>query len=166
VEDLAKWKNADPVNQQDNQICPPGGDVLETDALIIGFDGDRAIVRAARRSGCAACSVAASCGSGALSRVFSEKDAVFHIPNDFNGRMGERIVLGLAAPVLLRAAAAVYLLPLLAMILAAAGAGLAGWGDGGAALAGLAGLAAGLAIIYLRGRTGPGAARPVFLRRA
>ncbi len=147
--------------------CPQGGEILETEAEILRIEGRWAVVRAARRSGCASCSVADGCGSGALGRVFGERDAIFRISNSFGGRAGERIVLGLAGPVLLKAALAVYLVPLVVMIGTAMLAGLAGWSDGPAALAGLAALAGSLAVVHLISRRKEaGMARPVFLRRA
>jgi sigma-E factor negative regulatory protein RseC len=155
------------VNTLSDQSCPPEGETLETEAEILRVEGRWAIVRAARRSGCASCSVAAGCGSGALGRVFSDRDAIFRINNGFGGRPGERIVLGLAAPVLLKAALAVYFVPLVVMIAAGMLAGLAGWGDGPAAMAGLAGLAGSLAVVHvISRRKRAGMARPVYLRRA
>lgn len=155
------------VNALPDPDCPPEGKTLETEAEILRLEGRWAIVRAARRSGCSACSAAAGCGSGALGRVFSERDAIFRINNGFGGRPGERIVLGLAAPMLLKAAMAVYFVPIVVMIGAAMLAGVAGWSDGPAALAGLAGLAGGLAVVHaISRRKGAGLARPVFLRRA
>jgi sigma-E factor negative regulatory protein RseC len=126
--------------------------VTET-AEVVAVEDEYAWVETRRKAVCDACAVQKGCGSGIISRMFSKRARV-RVPNTLGARVGEQVVIGIEDSALVRASLAVYLMPLVWMLLGAlAGqmtANALGWSlvEGATALSGLLGLGAGF--LWLR----------------
>lgn len=153
-----------------NDMTPLASDttgrrMVEGIARVVAIDGGRVWLEAETTGACASCSAKAGCASGDKSSRRVPRR--FAMNNDFDGRIGDRIVVGIPEGALLRASATAYLLPLLAMLAAAVMAEHLGGGDAVAALAAVAGLVGGLVLARARavrlvagGRLNPISIRP------
>jgi sigma-E factor negative regulatory protein RseC len=146
--------------------------VTET-AEVIEVDGEHAWVETRRKAVCDACAVRKGCGSGIISRMFRGR-ARLRVENTIGARVGERVVLGIEDSALVRASLAVYMMPLVWMLLGALAGQMAAnalaWErtDGITALAGVFGLLAGFLWLrrYARHSARDPAHRPNMLRFA
>jgi sigma-E factor negative regulatory protein RseC len=136
---------------------------------VLEVEGDWAWVACRRQVECARCAEGRGCGGGVLGRLLGDR---LHKVRAATGSVavaaGDQVLIGLGEDVVMRAAAVVYLVPLLAALAGA----LAAWQVGGggdlvAVLGAGAGFVLGLgwARRYSRGRAGDGAFHPVILRR-
>lgn len=128
--------------------------MIEENGQVVGIEEDYAVVETVRSSSCGSCS-SKGCGTGALTRYFASKAHEVRARNSAGAAVGDRVVLGIPESTLLRGSVAVYLVPLLTMILGglfgqaiAPQLGLAATGDGVSAISGLLGL--GLGFLWLR----------------
>ena len=107
--------------------------MIEATATVVTRDAGRAVVEAARQSACDGCGAAAAgCGTGVLRGLLGRRPVRLAVPLSEPVEVGDRVVIGIAEETLLRGAAWVYAVPLLAML---AGGGL------GEALGGATGMA-------------------------
>lgn len=148
--------------------------MIEETATVISVEGETAEVETQRRSSCGGCEAKAGCGTSLIASVFGKRRSLIRVSNPIQAQPGEQVVIGLSEGPFLRAAMAVYLVPLLAMI---GGAIVAEWlaiqsasttTELASLIGGLLGLGAGLAWLYRfsRKQQGEGAYRAVVLRRA
>lgn len=145
--------------------------MIEESARVVAAEEGYAWVETQRRSACSACSVNKGCGTSVLGKVLGRRQSLLKVLDPVGVAPGDEVVVGLQETALVRGALAVYLVPLLAMILAALGGerllppGPAG--EAGAVVAGLAGLAAGLLWVrrYARRVSADPRFQPVILRR-
>lgn len=139
------------------------GDMLEGTARVVAVTGGTVWLEAESQSSCGSCSTKKGCGVSVLSGVMGNKAVRFRMPNDFNGRIGDRVVIGIPEGAVVRASMLAYLLPVVAMIAGALIATGLGGGDAGAAIGAVIGLALGFGGMRLvSART---EIQPVFLRR-
>lgn len=143
--------------------------MLEEEGVVTAVRGARASVRTERKSACGQCAVNGACGTSLLERFFGRRPVELLAANEIGARVGERVAVGVSESSLLAAAAAAYLVPLVALM---AGAALGqSFGDTWADLASLLGAALGfaLALLWLRGYSARLAGRserqPRILRR-
>jgi len=143
--------------------------MIETPARVTRVDGPSAWVVSEAPSSCGACG-GKGCGSSVFNRVWHPDDAEYPVRNPIDARPGEAVVVGLPDGSLARAAAAAYVVPLLALLLGAALGRLVGGehagdvvGEPAAILGGLTGLL--LAGLWLRFRRQGPSGEPVILRR-
>ncbi len=142
--------------------------VTET-AEVVAVEDGHAWVETERKAVCDACSVQKGCGSGIISRMF-RKRARMRLPNAIGARVGERVVIGIEDGALVRASLAVYLMPLVWMLLGGIAGQLIGealgWGqvEAASALFGMLGLFAGF--LWLRRYARGSAHQPNLLRIA
>lgn len=137
---------------------------------VLEVEGDWAWVACRRQIECARCAEGRGCGGGVLARLLGDRlhkiraatGAVAVVP-------GDQVLIGLGEDVVLRAAAAVYLVPLVLALAGALGASaLLGGGD----LAAVAGAAGGLLLglrwarAYSRRHAADTSLQPVILRRS
>jgi sigma-E factor negative regulatory protein RseC len=146
-----------------------GISTVEGVAKVVALEDGYAVCEPEPTGSCGGCMSAALCGvkSGGTSRRIIARR--FSLVNDVGLRVGDRVVVGIAPSVLLKASAVAYALPLVLMLVAAVIAQRTGdGGDGTAALGGLGGFLAGLAIARWRANrmTRAGELTPNFLRRA
>ena len=124
--------------------------MLETRAMVIGLDGNEALVESLQGGGCGNCDSENGCGSGKLSTLFCKEPRRFRVRNDANAHIGAVIQVALADGLLIRSALIVYMLPLLLLLGGAMiGAGLINDGqnqDIYSAIGGLTGLVTGFVI--------------------
>lgn len=136
---------------------------------MLEVDGSWAWVACRRQVECARCAEGRGCGGGVLGRLLGDRlHKVRAATGEIEVRPGDQVLIGLAEDVVMRAAAVVYLLPLLAALAGAvAFSSLAGGGD----LAGFLGAAAGFLLglgwarAYSRRHDRTAAFQPVILRR-
>lgn len=102
--------------------------MIEEHATVIAIEGDLAEVEAQRRGSCGSCAAKGACGTSLLDRFLGRRPLRLRVRNELAANPGDQVVIGVPESALLRAAAAAYLVPLIALILGAIG---------GQALAGL-----------------------------
>ncbi len=134
--------------------------MIETPARVRREDGEVAWVVSEAPASCGACG-GKGCGSSVFARFWHADQAEFPVANPIGARPGDAVVVGLPEGVLLRAASASYVMPLLLLLLGAGGVH-ALYGEPASILGGLCGLV--LAAAWLRRRAAP-ARGPVILRR-
>ena len=135
---------------------------------VLEVEGDWAWVACRRQVECARCAAGRGCGGGVLAKLLGDR---LHKVRAATGSVavvpGDQVLIGLGEDVVLRAAAAVYLVPLLlALAGGVAAATLAGGGDLVALLGAAAGLVLGLywARGYSRRHASDASLQPVILR--
>lgn len=155
----------DKPGQQDCRIVPQ--EQIETVATVLSVERGWARLTAERRSACSSCSSAKSCGTAALSGLFSDKPADIYIKDDFQAQPGEKVVIAMSGGKIVTASLLIYFVPLLGLVLGAVGASALGLGDLAAAAFAIAGLAAGFLAARTFGSGGSAAQAyaPVFVRR-
>ena len=90
--------------------------MMEQVAKVIGSDSDGWVtVQVEMKSACSHCSQGESCGTSAVAKAFSSKFQVFSLATTEFYPNGTLLRLGLPESVVLKAAALVYLLPLIGM---------------------------------------------------
>jgi len=121
-------------------------DWIEEQGVVVLADDAWATVRVERKSTCGSCSARSGCGNGVLSQVLGRRALELRIPNSDGLRPGDRVTLGVRDQALVSGAVAMYLLPLLGLMLAPITLGwfVPGVADGVLVLAGIAGFALGL----------------------
>lgn len=144
--------------------------MIEQAGIVVRVDGERAWVETERRSSCGDCSAQAGCGHAVLGKTFGRKFTEVQVVNSAHLKPGECVVLGVREDALLKSSFAVYLIPLLGLLLGAlvGATAVSGMGDLPALLGGVTGFVAGL--WWVRGFGGRAARlqryQPVILRRA
>jgi sigma-E factor negative regulatory protein RseC len=136
---------------------------------VLEVQGEWAWVACRRQVECARCAEGRGCGGGVLGRLLGDR---LHKVRAATGSMdvapGDQVLIGLAEDAVMRAAAAVYLVPLL-LALAGGGAAVAlsGGGDLPAIVGAIAGLLVGFrwARGYGRRNAADPSLQPVILRR-
>lgn len=100
--------------------------MIEETAWVVDREGDYVWVEAERKSTCGQCAAQKGCGTGALATVLGRRPMRMKARNTVDARVGDQVVIGLQEAALIKGSIAVYLMPLVAMMLAAmAGQGLA-----------------------------------------
>lgn len=122
-------------------------DWLEEQGVVVAADEAWATVRVERRSTCGSCSARSGCGNGVLSEVLGRRQLELRLANSHGLQPGDRVRLGVRDRALVSGAFAMYLLPLVGMMLAPITMGwiAPGLGDGVLILTGIVGFALGLA---------------------
>lgn len=147
--------------------------MIEEVGVVTACAGDHAWVHTRRQTTCGNCGARQGCGTAVLAKVLGRSFSTVRALNTAHAREGDRVVIGLSEQALLRGSAAVYLAPLLSMVvMALVGEALApqwfGYRSELLSIAfGLCGLALGFIWLYLFGRKirQDGAYQPVVLRR-
>lgn len=92
---------------------------------VLQVDGEWALVACRRQVECARCAAGRGCGGGVLGKLLGDR---LHQVRAATGAVpvaaGDRVLIGLSEDAVLRAAAAVYLVPLLAALAGAVALGL------------------------------------------
>jgi sigma-E factor negative regulatory protein RseC len=90
--------------------------VIEEQGIVIARTGDIAEVEVRRRSGCHGCSVQGACGTSLIDRYLGRRKSLLQVDNALDVVPGDEVVVGVSDAVLLRAAVAAYLVPLIGLI--------------------------------------------------
>lgn len=142
--------------------------VSEGFARVVAVDGAVAWIEPDPATSCGGCSAKRSCGTALLPDMFGKADRRVPIPNDFNARVGEGVMVGIPEGALVRASGIAYILPLVVMLAAGLAADRLIGGDAAALAGAVTGLIAGLAFVGVRSRRAAarGEHTPRFIRRA
>jgi sigma-E factor negative regulatory protein RseC len=143
---------------------------MDVRALVRQVEGREAVVELLDQPGsCGRCDLPGGCKSVRLTQVFGPSCRTYRLANTIGAQPGQQVRVRIADGAPLRAALAVYFLPVL-FVIAGAAAGTALGGEVGADRAGLLGAAAGLTgagvwIAFMRRRfERDPAARPQLVR--
>ena len=95
--------------------------MMEEMAKVLTCDGSGWVtVEVQVKNACNHCDNSESCGTSAVSKAFSPKVQLFSIPSNNQYAAGDLLKLGLPESVILKAAALVYLLPLMGLFVGVA----------------------------------------------
>ncbi|MCG5512642.1 SoxR reducing system RseC family protein [Ectothiorhodospira shaposhnikovii] len=124
--------------------------MIEETARVIAVDeAGFAWVETERKTACGTCSVQKGCGTSVIAKLFGQRRTQVRVIDPVGVSLGEEVIIGLDESALVRGSLAVYILPLLCMLVfAALGQWL--WGGHGelpVVAAGLTGLLAGLGAV-------------------
>lgn len=146
--------------------------MIEELAVVVGTDGDKAMLEIVRSKPCGLCGRTRGCGMSLWGRLLGHRTQVFRAANEISARAGDSVVVGIDEKALLAGSLAAYGIPLLFLI---AGAVLGGsllpaamHADARTAAGAAAGLALGLLWLkgYGAGRALHASCRPRILRLA
>ncbi len=98
--------------------------MIEEQAVVARTEGAYAWAEIQRKSVCGHCDARKGCGTAALGQLFGHKQSLIRVKNPLGSQAGDWVVLGLDEGSLVRGALLVYLLPVLALLLAG---GLVQW---------------------------------------
>lgn len=142
--------------------------MIEETAQVMAVEGEFAWVETRRKSTCGGCSASAGCGVPLMQKALGDKRARIKTLNRAGARVGDLVVVGLEEHALLRGSLAVYAVPLLCMLVAAALADVYFKAEGPTILAAVSGLLAGFLWLksYTRGIARDDRFQAVILRPA
>ncbi len=144
--------------------------MIEERAVVVGIDGEQALLEIVRSRPCGLCGQTRGCGISMWGRLLGHRGNVFRAENRINARAGDWVVVGIEEQALLAGSLAVYGVPLALLLAGAVLGGVLLPASFGADVRSLAGAAAGLllGLLWLRGgasgRGLPARCRPVILR--
>ncbi|MFE8072611.1 SoxR reducing system RseC family protein [Marinobacteraceae bacterium S3BR75-40.1] len=122
--------------------------MIEEQGRVVAESGDSIWVQTVRQSTCQSCSARKGCGQKLIAEMSKGKANQVQVLNTLGARTGDEVIIGIDEAILLRASLLVYLLPLLAMIVAAVVAdSILHWPDVGVGLCGLSGLGLGFLLV-------------------
>lgn len=128
--------------------------MIEERGRVVAIERDAIWVETVANSGCGGCSAKSACGTGLLGDYFAKHSRIRVSLEDCDAKtlsLHDTVVIGIPENALARGALLVYLLPLVAMLLAAlAGERLSG--EAGAILGAVGGLLAGLVLVRWHSR--------------
>jgi len=128
--------------------------MTETARVVSVDEPGYAWVETQRKAVCDSCSVQKGCGTGVLAKFFSGRRARIRVLNSLGASVGDEVVVGIEDGLLIRTSLAVYLVPLVWMLIGAIGGSMLGEridsisSESASALFGVAGLAIGF--LWLR----------------
>jgi sigma-E factor negative regulatory protein RseC len=93
--------------------------MMEEIARVVDYQQGWATVEVELKSACNHCASSDNCGTSTIAKAFSVRTQRFSLPSDKPCRSGDLLKIGLPESVIIKAAALVYLLPLLGLFLAA-----------------------------------------------
>lgn len=125
--------------------------MITTSAIVIGVEGNEALVESTQGGGCGNCNSENGCNSSKLSQLFRSAPRRFRVRNDADAQVGAQVLVVVEEGALLRSAILMYMLPL-ALLLCGSIVG-AQWRNDAlssetySAVAGLIGLLLGFALV-------------------
>ena len=69
--------------------------MIEELAQVQKLNGDKAIIEIHRQNACQSCELSGGCGTGSLGRLLGYRKQSLIIQNDYNLKIGDRVVVGL-----------------------------------------------------------------------
>ncbi len=91
--------------------------MIEETATVVKCEGEFAWVEAQRQSTCGNCAANKGCGTSVLAKVVGKKVARMKAINKANAHVGDSVIVGMNEAALVKGSLAVYLLPLIFMML-------------------------------------------------
>lgn len=103
---------------------------MDIEAVVTRTEEGHAFVKVSENpGGCGRCHEEGGCSTGVLTQIFKRQSCrEFRLPNDIGARQGDRVLVSLEDGATLKAALAVYMLPVVCVL---AGAWIGTWLDGG-----------------------------------
>lgn len=89
--------------------------MMQEVAKVVSWRSGWAVVEVEMKSACNHCATQESCGTSAVAKAFSAKKQTFSVPCEKECQPNDLLQLGLPESVILKAAALVYLLPLIGL---------------------------------------------------
>jgi len=93
--------------------------MLEEKGVIVKTEGDYLWVEAISDSGCGHCSARQGCGTASLQKWFNRKPNHLRLLNTSGYQTGDTVIIGIPDHALLKGSFAIYMLPLLALLIGA-----------------------------------------------
>ena len=91
--------------------------MIEETATVVKCEGEFAWVEAQRQTTCGNCAANKGCGTSVLAKVVGKKAARMRAINPIEAQVGDTVIVGMNEAALLKGSLAVYLFPLLFMML-------------------------------------------------
>jgi len=91
--------------------------MIEETATVVKCEGEFAWVEAQRQTTCGNCAANKGCGTSVLAKVVGKKAARMRAINPIDAQVGDTVIVGMNEAALLKGSLAVYLFPLLFMML-------------------------------------------------
>jgi len=91
--------------------------MIEEKAVVVKTGEGVAWVQAGRKTACGGCALNKGCGVSVLERMFGDRMAILQVLDPLSTRPGDEVIIGIRESALVRGSVAVYIVPLLAMIL-------------------------------------------------
>jgi len=144
--------------------------MIEEQAVVVGIEGDAAVLEVVRKNPCGMCGQTRGCGASLFGKLLGHRNNLFKVVNSLSARIGDHVVVGIDEKAFLASSVAVYGVPLLLMLAGAAiGTLLAPSGGDVWPLSG-AGLGLLLGLVWLKAHSAAGGVsarfQPVILRQA
>lgn len=141
--------------------------MIEEAGRVVAVEAGAVWVETLRRSGCGRCDEPGGCGNGAMAQRARDRIGRVRALSGIPLKVGDEVVVGIPDGTLVRGTLLVYLLPVLAMVLGAAGGAALFPGDIGTGAGLLAGLVLAFALIRRLSRQAAHdpAGQPVVIRQ-
>lgn len=89
--------------------------MLEEHAVVVGVEGDGALLEIVRKTPCGLCGKSRGCGIALWGKMFHHK-SVFKAKNQIGATVGDHVIVGVEENALLRSSAMLYGIPLGALL--------------------------------------------------
>jgi len=119
--------------------------MIEERALVIKANEGYAWVETQRRTSCDACSANQGCGAATLARILGRRRTRLRVLTRLPLQAGDQVIIGIEENALIRGSLAVYMVPLMMLLLGASMGASTASGEGMTILLGLLGLGGGFA---------------------
>lgn len=93
--------------------------MIEETATVIAIEHGQLVLQASTRTACGSCAAKQGCGTSVLSGWLGRKVVHIRADNTVDAQVGDEVVIGLGEDALLSGSVWIYLMPLLAMLIAA-----------------------------------------------
>lgn len=90
--------------------------MIEEQGTVVSLNGPYAQVRTERRSVCGGCAAHGACGTSLIERFMGQRSIQVRAINDAQAAVGERVIVGISEQGLLSASLALYLVPLIGLL--------------------------------------------------
>ncbi len=87
--------------------------MIEEKAMVVGLEGNQAIIEIHRQNACQNCQMSKGCGTGSLGRLLGYSKQSLSIINEHNLQVGSQVIVGLPEKHFMYAGFLMYLFPLL-----------------------------------------------------
>lgn len=93
--------------------------MVKEKATVVALEGDDAWVETTRQSSCGSCESSSGCGTATFSKVLGNRPFRVRVTNPLHAKVGQRVTIAVPENGLMRGAALLYMVPLLALFLSA-----------------------------------------------
>ncbi len=93
--------------------------MVKEKATVVALEGGDAWVETTRQSSCSSCESSSGCGTATFSKVLGNRPFRVRVTNPLHAKVGERVTIAVPENGLMRGAALLYMVPLLALFLSA-----------------------------------------------